>query len=394
MFNTELGLFCYMHDNWEELLTQEPYYLKIKEDGPYVIFNYDQIRSDFNNPIVREARGIIFKKNNFSHPICWAFNKFGNYGESYVPDIDWSTAFVTEKIDGSLIKLWWDWDNGWHISTNGTIDAFKAEINNIKMPNFGTYFEKAIEQCCSSNFYKANFNDFVENLDFDCTYMFELVGPYNRVVIPYEEPAIIFLGARNKFTGEEFTCDAVTMERLGVSRVGRPAHYSLSTLDDCIKAAELKSWDEEGFVVCDKNFNRVKIKSPSYVLAHFMRNNNVVTRKHLIRVILSGEVEEFLCYAKDYADCLRDTQKLINAYYHIGSSLVTSCRKARNMSRSDYAELVKTFPKIFHGLLFFNYEKDMSVEEYTSGWTDNKWEEYLESVEKLKMTYFEDGGMR
>ena len=65
MFNTELGLFCYMHDNWRELLTQEPYNLKISEDGPYVMFKYDQIRSDFNNPIVREARGIIFRKGAY-----------------------------------------------------------------------------------------------------------------------------------------------------------------------------------------------------------------------------------------------------------------------------------------------------------------------------------------
>ena len=83
MFNTELGRFCAEHNDWEELLTQEPYCMKIKEDGPYVIFNYDQIRSDFNNPLVREARGIIFRKGKWDYPVCWAFNKFGNYGESY-----------------------------------------------------------------------------------------------------------------------------------------------------------------------------------------------------------------------------------------------------------------------------------------------------------------------
>ena len=81
MFNTELGLFCYTHDNWAELLTQDPYNLKIKEDGPYVMFSYDQIRSDFNIEIVREARGIIFRNGAWEAPVCWAFNKFGNYGE-------------------------------------------------------------------------------------------------------------------------------------------------------------------------------------------------------------------------------------------------------------------------------------------------------------------------
>ena len=62
MFNTELGYFCATHDNWAELLSMEPYFLKIKEDGPYVMFSYDQIRSCFMYEIVREARGIIFRK--------------------------------------------------------------------------------------------------------------------------------------------------------------------------------------------------------------------------------------------------------------------------------------------------------------------------------------------
>ncbi len=95
MYNTELGWFCAEHENWEELLTAEPYYIKIKEDGPYVIFNYDQLRSDFNNSMVREARGIIFRKGQWDNPVCWAFNKFGNYGESYAPEISWSTALVS-----------------------------------------------------------------------------------------------------------------------------------------------------------------------------------------------------------------------------------------------------------------------------------------------------------
>jgi hypothetical protein len=59
------------------------------------------------------------------------------------------------------------------------------------------------------------------------------------------------------------------------------------------------------------------------------------------------------------------------------------------MTRGAYSELVKSFPKIFHGLLFYNYKRDMTAEEYTSGWHLNKWEEYLERMEKFKNEYFE-----
>lgn len=376
MCNTELGKFCKGHADWQELLAQEPYCLKIKEDGPYTMFSYDQIRSDFNIKLVREARGIIFRTGEWEQPVCWAFNKFGNYGESYAPDIDWDTAFVTEKVDGSLMKVWWDGD--WHISTNGCIDAFKAEISNVKMKNFGDYFISAVEK------YYDRFDDFFRGLETHRTYMFELVGPYNRVVVPYDEPDLYFLGARTNSSGEEFYCSELVAGALGLGKFKRPVHYSLSSLDDCIKAAELKTWDDEGFVVADAHNNRVKIKSPAYVLAHFMRNNNVITRKHIIRVILENETAEFLCYAADYKDVLEETQGLMNAYHNIGNRLAESCRTtATILHKGDYARLVKTFPVIFQGLLFMNYDRDVTAEEYTSNWNENKWEEYLESLEKL-----------
>lgn len=377
MYNTELGAFCAAHENWKELLEAEPYNLRIAEDGPYTIFKYNQLSSDFNNPIVQEARGIIFKTGAWEYPVCWPFNKFGNYGESYAPEIDWSTAFVTEKVDGSLIKMWYD-DGQWRVSTNGTINAWKAELSGVKFESFGDYFSDVLFLN-----YHADLAHFVDNLKKDLTYMFELVGPYNRVVVPYEEPAIYFLGARDKFTGIEYLPIPVNAENLGVSKFKRPTIYSLATLDDCIKAAELKTWDDEGFVVCDANFNRVKIKSPAYVLAHFMRNNNVITRKHIIRVILENETAEFLCYAADYKEILEETQKLMNAYHNIGNKLAQACRQMILLERRDYARLVQALPAIYQGLLYMNYDRFVSAQEYTSKWNENKWEEYLVAIERL-----------
>ena len=376
MFNTELGLFCHMHENWEELLTQEPYNLKISEDGPYVMFKYNQLSSDFNIPMVREARGIIFRRDDWSHPVCWPFTKFGNFGETYVPEINWETAFVSEKVDGSLIKVWWD--GTWHISTNGTIDAFKAELNDVKMHDFGTYFIDALGN------YNNSFGDFISGLNDDLTYMFELVGPYNRVVIPYEEPAIYFLGARNKYTGEEYNCSSMMAACLGMGKFKLPQQYPLKTLDNCVRITENFGWDQEGFVVCDAQFNRVKIKSPAYVMAHFARNNNVITRKHLLDVILSNEVAEFLCYASDYKEELEKVQNLMKAFCKVGDQIAKSCQRLYDVPRGTYANWVKTLPKIYQDLAFRNYNNVMSTKDYTAGWNENKWDTYLESFEQLK----------
>ncbi len=381
MYNTEIGYFCSQHEDWLEILSASPFFLKIKRDGNYVIFNYDQIHSDFNNRIVQEARGIIFKNGQWENPVCWAFNKFGNYGESYVPEIDWSTAFVTEKIDGSLIKMWYD-ENKWHISTNSTIDAYKATLGDIKYESFGEYFKDIVYD------YFNTFTEVTLDLNPDLTYMFELVGPYNRVVIPYEEPAIYFLGARDKFTGEEFFCNATEMERCSVSEFHRPKVFPLRSLDDCIKAAEELGWDEEGFVVVDHWFHRVKIKSPAYVMAHYARNNNVINKKHLLKVILANETEEFLCYAADYKDELFNLKAQINLFINVGNKLAEACRAiADKLERPDYARLVKALPEIYHGLLFFNYDKVFTMEDFTQKWDENKWETYLDTFEKLRLEF-------
>jgi T4 RnlA family RNA ligase len=387
MFNTELGIFCSVHNNWKELLTAEPYNLKIKEDGPYVMFSYDQIRSDFNNPMVREARGIIFRNDQWEAPVCWAFNKFGNYGESYAPEINWSIAFVSEKVDGSLIKIWYDAGN-WHISTNGTIDAFKAEIGDARMPNFGTYFEYVINRLYPPRIYRKAFDDFTIDLDENLTYMFELVGPYNRVVVPHDKPDLYFLGARNKYTGEEFNCSKLIAGALGMGRFKLPMQFKLDSLESCLEAVETFGWDEEGFVVCDAMFNRVKIKSPAYVMAHYARNNNVINRKHLIKVILMNEVEEFLCYAEDYREELEKVQSLMQAYFTVGTEIAKSCQRLYDIPKRTYAAWVQTLPKIYHDFAFKNYNDIKTPQDYTADWNENKWEACLDNFEKLKADLF------
>ena len=122
--NSLICNFIYKNpDNWEELLANKC--INIKRDNDLCIFNYD-IGCKFEDPIVQEARGIIIDTNNLQ-VVCWPFRKFGNYSESYADNIDWSSARVQEKIDGSIIKLWFNKDTDkWVWSTNGVIYASKT----------------------------------------------------------------------------------------------------------------------------------------------------------------------------------------------------------------------------------------------------------------------------
>lgn len=97
--------FIRCNSDWECLLSSEPYCISISEDTvngrDLVLLKYDQLNSDLGNEIVQECRGLILDAHTFE-VVCYPFNKFFNYGESHAADIDWRTAYVTEKLDGCV----------------------------------------------------------------------------------------------------------------------------------------------------------------------------------------------------------------------------------------------------------------------------------------------------
>ena len=90
-------------DNWRELLSQEPYNLKFNECEKFTLIRYSQLESDFSNPIVQENRGCIINNETFEY-VCRPFKKFFNVSEELASPIDWESARIQTKHDGSLIK--------------------------------------------------------------------------------------------------------------------------------------------------------------------------------------------------------------------------------------------------------------------------------------------------
>lgn len=381
-YNTKIGEFCATHKNWQELLQEKPYCLKIKFTNTYVIFNYNQIESDFYNPIVQEARGIIFDLADWTKPVCHAFNKFFNYGEPNCAEIDWSTATVSQKIDGSIMKVWWD--GCWRVSTNANIYAEEAEIGDARVNNFREVFDMAL----TAELAKINMREeaFWDSLNISFTYIFELVSPFTRVVIPYDEPKLYFLGARHNSTGIEYGCTEQVAKRLRLNFFDRPKLYPITSLDECISAAKELDWDEEGYVVFDSNMNRCKIKSPAYVIAHYCRTKRELTKKNLIDIIIKAETDEFLIYADDYREQIQLLQQRMHEFRVIVALMAANGAVYRNrLTKKETAERIKNEPKMLQAIIFDAYNKDFTAEEYTANWNANKWEKVLDEYEKIRM---------
>ncbi len=314
----ELLKFIAANSDWKEKIQLEPYCVKVEEDNDYILLKYDQIHSDFNIPMVRECRGIILVKTNLE-VVCHPFDKFGNYGEGYCPEIDWATARVQSKIDGSLIKVWYH--NFWHVSSNGMIDAGSCDL---ALP-FGGY--NTLGDLFAQAFiykYKKSFNDLNKNY----AYMFEVISPYNRVVIPYTEIDIYHIGTRDMKTGQELVCD------IGVQR---PKEFNLHTLDDVIAAAKVLPFNDEGYVVVDGSWNRAKIKSPAYVAVHHLRGEGNLSYKRVLTLIMSNEHTEFLNYFPEYIQVFKEVEDKYKDYVEKLRISAIDVIQYQSLPRKEYA---------------------------------------------------------
>ena len=343
---------------WRELLCEEPYCLQIKDEDAYVILSYNQSDSDFNNEIVRECRGLILKREAGENyrPVCVPFFKFGNYGEGYCPTIEWPSARVQTKLDGSLIKIWYD--TQWKISTNNTISASEAKVYGYEDLAYRDLFEQAAQ--------KQGIN--YERLDKNCTYLFELTGPLNRVVVYYPEPKIYHIGTRNNLTLEEFECD------IGIEK---PKEYTFGSLEACLETAKNLPFSQEGYVVVDRHWNRVKIKSPAYVAIHHMKNNGVVTTTRIIDILRNGDSGEFLSYFPEFNEPFEKVDDALTLLTLRLSDKVETLRQMEFETQKDFALYIKDDK---YSAFYFLWRKEgITPEEWLRKLSSGRLADYLDA---------------
>ena len=256
--------------------------LKSKWYEDRVLLKYDQLVSPtiMSIPEVQECRGIVLEKDTWKVLSC-SFFKFFNSEESNAHKIDWDTAHVLEKLDGSLITIY-HYNGVWCTATTGTALG-EGEVNNKLGTTFNQLFWNVVSE--KYDFKKENLNELF-------CYVFELTTPYNIVVKPHGESAATLLMARNLVTLEEVPFEALTgiADLLGVPRV-KSYDLNAKNVGALLRTFENMVWSDEGYVVMDANFNRVKIKNPAYVAVHGLKNKTA--EYNIIEIIKTNEIEEF-----------------------------------------------------------------------------------------------------
>ncbi len=318
---------------------QESYgiYAKRHPEFPNLVqFAYDQIETPNDkraSKVVRECRGIILDEADNWKVVAYPFNRFFNADEPCADEIDWKHCRVQEKVDGSLMILY-HYKDDWHVATKGSPDA-GGNVGDLTITFRKLFWDSAeyfIGGLCKSGCLNTNY-----------TYMVELTSPANRIVCDYTKrgPIDMVDGDANIVRDPTFIMDqtglAMDGSRLtliGVRDISSPNYkeipvdnfrddwhyvvqeFPLRSLDDVVAAAAcLNPIEQEGYVVVDENFNRIKIKSPTYVLIHHIKDSFTIRRQ--IELIKAGEDPEVLAYYPEYQEQMSNLRIAIAAFAEV-----------------------------------------------------------------------------
>lgn len=256
---------------------------------------YDQIGADWSNELTKECRGLILDENNDYAVVARPFDKFFNYGESHAADIDWASSTVDEKLDGSLCILYW-YDGMWHVATTGTPDG-GGEVSGYSF-TFNDLFFRTLGNSRPDEYHS------------NCTFMLELMSPYNRIVVSHPKPIVKLIAVRENNTGNYLPMDNL-LWRGGVPK--RVRSFKLSSIDKIIDTFDTMSpLEQEGYVVHDRHGNRIKVKHPGYVAIHHVVFG--LSERRMVDIVLANEVPEVLVSFPELSDHIDKIKSKIDAY--------------------------------------------------------------------------------
>lgn len=328
---------------------------KFHSELPLVKLVYSQIDSPKLHPITMECRGLVLNTETLEIE-ARCFKRFFNYGEALeiTENFNWNNFFSDEKVDGSLIIVFWNAIiKDWIITTKGSFADQQICEN-------GPTWESLVRDLLGDDIYKMSPS---------YTYIFELCSLYNKVVREYREPVLYFLCAIHTKTGVEVYSENVNDS----DKIKYPKQFNFKNIEEIVEFLQrMEETDPtfEGCVLRDNTGLRLKIKSKTYLALHRLKGNgNVFLTKNLIPFIMSGETDELLAYFPEVKNIVDDLEKEINIHWN---SLYNTWNIAKDITdQKEFAiTITKKYNTPFSGILFTMKKNSMigDVEELKKMW--------------------------
>jgi RNA ligase len=296
---------------------------------PLTIYNYSQATQYEAkwDEVTLSCRGLVF--DDEGNQVSYPFKKFFNIEENkHTPANDFE---IYEKVDGSLITVF-NYNGEWVVSSRGSFTSDQA--------------------IAAQKLFKQLMN--LDRIDKAATYLFELIAPWNRIVVDYgEREELILLGARAKYF-EASHLDLYELSKMLGCNLIRKFDF-----DDYKEIQELNWENSEGFIVRFSNGDRCKIKFADYVKLHRVLTNcssydiweNLKEFDKLPEEMLQDVPDEFYDWVHGVEWKLR---KSFNHIEHLHMAHLSSIIRY-GLDRKEFALRVQELDDANHGLIFAMY---------------------------------------
>lgn len=344
-----------------EDLAREPYNLFVRraENDGRTLLKYSPA-SPKDNEICQECRGLILDEESNWDIVCRSFNRFFNAGEEEAAILSGNLR-VYEKVDGSICRFYYFHDE-WYCASMTGIDARNTWIDG-KYCFFGLVLRALAE-------YGLDWSGFTMGLGPEWCYTYELATQDNIVVVPHKGYHLYYLSEYNVSENREYFNPDGHVECCKV--------YDFSSLEEVQQAATFLGDNQEGFVVVDENWNRIKVKGDRYFKLHFMLNNG---KPDYLKLILNDGKDEFLSYFPRYAKGFAEVEEKLADIEWYAELLRDNTSYLWDYPRKDFAASIDVI-KPFQSFVYRCYEDhSMTWKKYTEDWDIHAWEHMIERVE-------------
>ena len=314
------------------------------------IWNYSE-KVQFSrawDTITETCRGVI--TDGTGRILARSFPKFFNLEEIPAEKVsDWMNYpySVCEKVDGSLgILFFYQKEKTWIFTSRGSFTSEQAQE--------------------AMKILKENHPNFHDVLDYNVSYIFEIIYPDNHIVVNYgDNRELVLLGMYNNITGEEIDLSRDIRNRYeeyGFKTVKEIISRDLWTL----KADDIPN--QEGYVVKFETGTvkqRMKIKFENYILLHRAVSN--ISVKRLFDLCEEGKkFEEIVQNLPDeFHTWCSQVYNAIESKYEEVLKLCKTYYEARfDSDRKSFALSIQNHPHKTVLFLFYSNAPEIKVRSY------------------------------
>ena len=337
--------------------------VKAKTDGELLILDYDMLKAKWDMPQPWVCRGLILDAKTYD-VVAFGLPKFWNAGETAAATIDWSSASVFEKLDGTMVQRFWHpYRQTWAYSTRYQLpdDLTRNKTPGNAFRSWQALFDNSVGKIADS----------IDQQPHETT-IWEVMSPDNIVVVQHQHDKAALICIRDNRTFQE---TPVKHHPLA------PKCFPLASIDDVNNwVATLNGLVNEGVVVCDAHFQRVKVKSDDYVAKHRALDGALRSISALIELIHAQDWEEFVVYFPHTKDRFVAAAGAIDNFLNVLQGIYDTVKHIED--RKEYALALKAVghPSVNH--LFQVRDRKTSVRDYAFALKPPEFVRMVESVVK------------